>query len=206
MPPELTVGLETEWGYRPLQRAGRGASASVWLARGARGQPVALKVGHSGAERARFASEATRLALAVSPALPALLELGLVPPAACPFFGVAVGAPFLALEWIEAVALDARGLPDADRAHVALIVARDMGRALADLHFVGLAHGDVKPDNVLIDLAAGRARPVDLGLSELVSERRVVGATPRYLAPEYRGAGLGSDARSRDLWALGLTL
>ena len=34
----------------------------------------------------------------------------------------------------------------------------------------------------------------------------MIGATPRYLAPEYRGAGAGSDARARDLWALGLTL
>ena len=167
---------------------------------------MALKIGHSGAERARFASEATRLALALSPALPTLFEVGLVPAAACQFFGVAVGAPFLALEWIDGAALDARGLPGADRTALALIVARDMGRALADLHVAGLAHGDVKPNNVLFDLAAQRARPIDLGLSELVAERRVIGATPRYLAPEYRGSGAGSDARSRDLWALGLTL
>ena len=66
-------------------------------------------------------------------------------------------------------------------------MARDLGRALADLHAAGLAHGDVKPHNVLFDAARGRARPVDLGLSELVAETRVTGATPRYLAPEYRG-------------------
>jgi serine/threonine-protein kinase PknK len=206
MPPELTVGLGSEWRYRPLERAGRGGSASVWLARDGSGARVALKVGHSGAERARFASEATRLALALSPALPALLEVGLVPAAACQFFGVAVGAPFLALEWVDGIALDPRALPDLDRVSLALIVARDMGLALADLHGAGLAHGDVKPHNVLFDIAARRARPVDLGLSELVSERRVIGATPRYLAPEYRGSGSGSDARARDLWALGLTL
>jgi serine/threonine-protein kinase PknK len=205
MPPELTVGLGSEWRYRPLERAGHGGSASVWLARDGSGARVALKVGHSGAERARFASEATRLTLALSPALPTLLEVGLVPAAACQFFGVAVGAPFLALEWVDGIALDPRALPDLDRTRLALIVARDMGLALADLHGAGLAHGDVKPHNVLFDIAMHRARPVDLGLSELVSERRVTGATPRYLAPEYRSSS-GSDARARDLWALGLTL
>jgi serine/threonine protein kinase len=42
---------------------------------------------------------------------------------------------------------------------LALIVARDLGRALADLHAAGLAHGDIKPQNVLYDASrpsAGR--------------------------------------------------
>jgi serine/threonine-protein kinase PknK len=195
-----------DWRYRPLERVGRGGSASVWLARDTHGARVALKVGHGPAERARFAGEATRLALAMSPALPALFEVGLVPPGMSSMLGVPQGAPYLALEWVEGVVLDARALPDAERVAITLVVARDLGRALADLHAAGLAHGDVKLHNVLFDAASGRARPVDLGLSELVTERRVVGATPRYLAPEYRAAGVGSDARARDLWALGLTL
>jgi serine/threonine-protein kinase PknK len=206
MPPELTPGPGEEWRYKPLERVGRGSSGSVWSARDGAGARVALKIGHAGTERGRFASEATRLALAMSPALPALFEVGLVPAGACAFFGVPHGAPFLALEWLDGSALDPRLVPDAERVALALVVARDLGLALADLHAAGLAHGDVKPQNVLFDRISQRARPVDLGLSEIVSERRVIGATPRYLAPEYRGAGAGSDARARDLWALGLTL
>jgi serine/threonine-protein kinase PknK len=210
MPPELTSGAAaewgsgSEWGYRPLERVGRGGSGSVWLARDGRGARVALKVAHDGSERSRFASEATRLALALSPALPALFEIGFVPTFMCSLLGAPPGAPYLALEWVDGMPLDPAALCDADRVAVALVVARDLGRALADLHAAGLAHGDIKPENVLFDAAARRARPVDLGLSELVTERRVIGATPRYLAPEYRGTG--SDARARDLWALGLTL
>src|SRR5690606_2164369 len=83
MPPEVTVSLATGWQYQPLERLGRGGSSSVWLARDASGERVALKIGHSGAERVRFAGEATRLTLAVSPALPSLFEVGLVPAAAC---------------------------------------------------------------------------------------------------------------------------
>jgi serine/threonine-protein kinase PknK len=206
MPPELTPGPGDEWRYKPIERIGRGGSGSVWLARDAAGARVALKIGHGGTERERFAGEATRLALAMSPALPVLFEVGLVPAGACAFFGVPHGAPFLALEWLDGAALDPRRVPDADRVALALVVARDLGLALADLHAAGLAHGDVKPQNVLFDRVSQRARLVDLGLSEVVSERRVIGATPRYLAPEYRGAGAGSDARARDLWALGLTL
>jgi serine/threonine-protein kinase PknK len=206
MPPELTAGLGGEWRYKPLERVGRGGSGSVWLARDASGARVALKVGHGASERARFAGEASRLALALSPALPALIEVGLVPVGIQSTLGSSPGAPYLALEWVEGIPLDPAALPAADRVHVALIVARDLGRALADLHSAGLAHGDVKPANVLYEPKAQRARPIDLGLSEMVTERGVVGATPRYLAPEYRGAGQGSDARARDLWALGLTL
>jgi transcriptional regulator with GAF, ATPase, and Fis domain len=169
------------------------------------GERVALKVGHAAAERERFASEAVRLVLAASPALPALRGAGLLPAAVGASCDAGHGAPYLALEWIEGNALDPRVL-SVDRVELALVVARDLGRALADLHAAGYAHGDVKPGNVLFDAAAGRARPVDLGLSELAGERLLSGGTPRYLPPEYRGAGVGSDARARDLWALGLTL
>jgi transcriptional regulator with GAF, ATPase, and Fis domain/tetratricopeptide (TPR) repeat protein len=204
----LDVGASSVavWPYRVLERAGRGGSATVWLAHDERGSRLALKVGHEPTERARFAEEAMRLTLAVSPALPALLDIGLVPASACAALGVCPDAPFLALEWVDGTPLEPTSLPDAERTEVALVVARDLGRALSDLHSAGLAHGDVKPHNVLFDRRSGRARPVDLGLSELVSERRVVGGTPRYLAPEHRSPGLGSDARARDLWALGLLL
>jgi len=205
MSTEVTTPRLAEWPYRLQERVGRGGSASVWLARDAAGQRVALKVGHGSAERELFASEAVRLVLAVSPALPALRGAGLMPAALGASCDAGSGAPFLALEWVEGSALDPRAV-SADRVWLALVVARDLGRALADLHAAGFAHGDVKPGNVLFDAAAGRARPVDLGLSELAGERLLSGGTPRYLPPEYRGAGLGSDARARDLWALGLTL
>ncbi|HWO09257.1 MAG TPA: sigma 54-interacting transcriptional regulator [Polyangiaceae bacterium] len=204
MPPELTDTRGAEWRYRPLERVGRGGSASVWLARDGTGSRLALKVGHGAGERGRFAGEALRLALAVSPALPSLYDVGLVP--ATPGSPLGAGAPYLALEWVEGAALEPRFVDGVDRVWLALVVARDLGRALADLHAAGFAHGDVKPGNVLFDAGRGRARPVDLGLSELAGERRLSGATPRYLPPEYRGVGAGSDARARDLWALGVTL
>jgi transcriptional regulator with GAF, ATPase, and Fis domain/tetratricopeptide (TPR) repeat protein len=80
-------------------------------------------------------------------------------------------------------------------------VAFDLARGLAALHRAGLAHGDVKPDNVVVDDRG--AFLVDLGLAVAVDTRIPEGATPRYLPPTPRGLG---TAESRDLFALGLLL
>jgi serine/threonine-protein kinase PknK len=189
-----------------MRRVAVGASGTVFWARHPAHGPVALKIGHASQERARFASEALRLLLAGSPALPCLLEVGWVPASARQELQLSEAVPYLALEWFTGAALDPVSLPDSERVHLTLIVARDLARGIADLHAAGLAHGDVKPQNVLLDQGTSRARLVDLGLSEVVSERQVKGATLRYLAPECQVPGAASDAGSRDLWALGLTL
>jgi transcriptional regulator with GAF, ATPase, and Fis domain len=77
-----------------------------------------------------------------------------------------------------------------------------VAEALGDLHGVGLAHGDIKPANVLVD-AEGRAHLIDLGLACAMHARSVEGATPRYLALGDRELG---DARARDLLGLGVIL
>lgn len=205
MPPQLTVAAP-EWTYELIERAGQGASARVWRARGASGQTFALKIGHGAGERRRFAGEATRLCLVGSPALPTLFDVGLVPASVRQELELERGAPYLALEWVSGTVLQPELMSAADRVELTLIVARDVGRAVADLHAAGWAHGDVKPANILFDAAASRARAVDFGMCEAVSERQLTDGTPRYLAPECRVPGSESDAGARDLWALGLTL
>src|SRR5262249_24120438 len=105
--------------------------------------------------------------------------------------------------------LDTASTASAEQAlELALVVARDVGRALADLYAAGLAHGDVKPANVVVTSdARGRpdgARLVDLGLAADASDVMPRGGTRRYLAPELHDAA--GDARLRDLYALGLVL
>jgi eukaryotic-like serine/threonine-protein kinase len=65
----------------------------------------------------------------------------------------------------------------------ALVVLKDLLRALAAGHRAGLAHGDVKPDNVILT-SAGRVRLVDFGLWTADSRLRLSRSTPFYLAPE----------------------
>jgi transcriptional regulator with GAF, ATPase, and Fis domain len=85
---------------------------------------------------------------------------------------------------------------------------RDVSLALADLHAVGVAHGDIKPSNVIAarsEAGEWQCGLIDLGLAEAANSAVPRGATLRYLPPEFQ-SGAPSDGRSRDLWALGLTL
>jgi serine/threonine-protein kinase PknK len=202
---ELTFGA----GWHPVEKLGEGATSWVWLAERA-GKRAALKVGRSAAHRPRFAEEAARLAGIRSPGLVSLLGAGLVRNAASLPDGARVetGAPYLVLEWVEGEALSQVAARGGDAAALATVVARDVGRALAELHAAGLAHGDVKPQNVLVESRADgtRARLVDLGLSGSANEALPRGGTRRYLAPEVMDGSARGDARLRDLFALGLSI
>jgi eukaryotic-like serine/threonine-protein kinase len=65
----------------------------------------------------------------------------------------------------------------------ALVILKDVLRALAACHEVGVAHGDVKPEGVILT-PAGRVRLVDFGLWTSDGRRVLARSTPFYLAPE----------------------
>jgi transcriptional regulator with GAF, ATPase, and Fis domain len=175
---------------------------------------VALKVARSAEGARALAREAIHAALALSPRLPQLVDAGWihlderartatrVDPGAAPVAGYGGDArAFLALRWVEGRVLDTSATgPDA--LAVALRVARGVGEALADLHAIGTAHGDVKPANLVL-ADDGGVHLIDLGLAGPAHVRDLEGATPRYLARA--DADLG-DARARDLLALGVVL
>jgi serine/threonine-protein kinase PknK len=193
---------------RWLEPMGQGATSAVWLGE-SEGTPCVLKLGKGPAEAHRFADEAERLLFAAAPEFPALLGVGLAGPGLSSELGVRVelGTPYLALslapgQSLDHVLLDAELRPAA-RDALALVIARDIGAALAALHATGSAHGDVKPANIV--LGGERARLVDFGLSGAAQQAQPTGGTRRYLAPEVFAGGEG-DARARDLWALGVVL
>jgi serine/threonine protein kinase len=93
--------------------------------------------------------------------------------------------------------------------HIAIPIAG----ALRQAHERGLIHKDIKPANILVDLARGAVWLTGFGIaSRLPRERQapapleVIAGTLAYMAPEQTGRMNRSiDARS-DLYALGVTL
>jgi serine/threonine protein kinase len=85
-------------------------------------------------------------------------------------------------------------------------VATEVGLSLADLHAHGVAHGDIKPDNVLIS-DDGHLRVADplgngMGCTVLFSQHH--GGTPGYWAPEVHAGGAISFPG--DVYSYGATL
>ncbi len=88
---------------------------------------------------------------------------------------------------------------------------QDVSYALAYAHSRGVVHRDIKPDNIMIERATGRALVMDFGISRSITATvaapsltrvgEVVG-TPEYMSPE-QASGDTIDGRS-DLYSLGL--
>lgn len=193
---------------RILHKAGTGGFADVYCARDEENDTLAaLKIAHHPQAPSTLLREAEHALLSLSPRLPELLDAGFVSlsqdRASICSEHTQDALPFIALRWIEGERLNPkkqRATPE--RQLLALLIAHDIGEALSDLHGAGIAHGDVKPENILIDTSQ-RAHILDLGLSCPLHESDLPGATPRYLA---RGDAELGDAKARDLIALGILL
>ncbi|HEV8245837.1 MAG TPA: protein kinase, partial [Polyangiaceae bacterium] len=200
--------------YELVESLGEGATSQVWLAEGNAGRLV-LKLARDRAQRGRLAEEATRLMFVDAPGVASLVAAGVLaaplhahsPAGAVTFES---GTAYLALRGFPGRALDVARVRSSEQAHeLSLLLARDLALALGDLHALGFAHGDLKPANIIVEEGAEgplAARLVDLGLATAVDESVPRGGTRRYLAPEVFESPASSDARQRDLWALGLVL
>ena len=202
--------LAADFGWKVAsQAAGRGATATVHRAEDAQGRVAALKVALD--DEAWLGAEASLVAILERRWGAELLGAGRVPPGVD---GLKAGACYIATSWVEGedLATMQRGTTASRRPELALVVAHGVGRALDELHALGVRHGDVKPANVLVtghrpsrDHARDRgATLIDVGLASRITGARAEGGTPHYLAPELRRGEPATPAA--DLHALGTVL
>jgi tetratricopeptide (TPR) repeat protein/tRNA A-37 threonylcarbamoyl transferase component Bud32/TolB-like protein len=123
------------------------------------------------------------------------------------------GLPYYTMPFVEGESLRARLIR-----HGALSITegvsilRDVARALAYAHDHGVAHRDIKPDNIL--LSGGSATVADFGIAKAISAARdepsgttltQIGTslgTPAYMAPEQAAADPATNHRA-DIYAFG---
>ncbi|MFT3767823.1 MAG: serine/threonine-protein kinase [Minicystis sp.] len=192
--------------WKPLGEGGEGAVFAVWDRN--RKSDVALKVMRDTGEAdlgERFEREYGILAASRSNHLVTVHDYGQeqVPAAT----GDSVVHYWYTMERCESSVRSVyRGMPLHERVGVALSVLD----GLAFLHAKGIAHRDIKPDNVF--LVKGQAKLGDFGLARAsqaaggANGRGLLMGSPPYLAPErWSGEPIG-DERPSDQYAAGVMI
>ncbi|NQU40329.1 MAG: serine/threonine protein kinase [Lentisphaerae bacterium] len=121
-------------------------------------------------------------------------------------FGQEKGQPYIVMELINGRHMDEmieqeRSLSEA----LVLRIALEISQGLAAADKIGLIHGDIKPENILLD-DKGNSKLVDFGLATFTNQQSQDGiwGTPYYIAPE-KVRRQRVDARS-DIYSLGAAL
>jgi serine/threonine-protein kinase len=185
---------------------GRGAMGVIYKADDPDiGRTVAIKLVRAdlldGEDRdrflARFRHEARAAGRCMHPNIVALYD-----------FAMHDGNPFLAMEYVDGVALGIELKRIVRFAPVqAVAITAQVLDALGAAHALGIVHRDVKPANILL-LPTGQVKVTDFGISrintsDLTQDGTVIG-TPAYMSPE-QCRGDDVDARS-DLFSVGSVL
>jgi len=161
-----------------------------------RGDPA-----HHSRLRARFEDEMRALSRVEHPAVVGILDVG----------ALHDGAPFLVIQYIDGVSvreLLRGGSPDRERI---IRIVRTIGAALSAVHAAGIAHHDLKPENIMVQrLADGTeaVKLIDLGMAtvdraDLPSDVTTVmiAGSVRYMAPEQFE---GRNSKAADIYSFGL--
>jgi serine/threonine protein kinase len=206
------LGQVLDGRYRITSVLGEGGMGVVYRAEQIGGPAVAVKVLHDDLVdtpelRERFEREARALFALEHPNVLSVHD-----------FGVASGSPYLVMELLNGQPLDKYLEDNSPEPHEALHIARQILTGLAFAHAKGVAHRDLKSENVFLptlpDGSLG-AKLLDFGLVKFMDDDRwgeskkltmqgSVFGTPAYMAPE-QCTGAPSDART-DVYSMGCIL
>jgi serine/threonine protein kinase len=210
MPVNLSPGSVFEESYTIVELVGQGGFGSVYKAtETALNRTVAIKVLHVGMLEdpilKRFKREGKVLASLTHPHMLKLYR-----------FGIANGAPFLVMEFVDGTPV--RHLIGSRDLTVlrALNIAMQTCEAMQVAHEAGVIHRDLSPTNLMLVDASGSdfVKIIDFGLckvhdfestaSQVHTGTGMAVGSPHYMSPE-QCAGSAVDARS-DIYSLGCIL
>lgn len=193
--------------YNVITAVGRGGNATLFGALDSQGQQVAIKVLHPelavSVAADRFLREIRYASQLNHPHIAPLLDSGESN------YLLWFVMPFVAGDTLRQVMRRERTLP-IDRA---VRLASEVLDALGYAHEHGLAHRDIKPDNIVCSAAGTGAILVDFGIARAIAssgEDRVtrsgfVVGTEEYMSPEQAGGSPDIDGRT-DIYSLGVVL
>ena len=196
-----TPGVFGENGNFLLERElGRGGMGGVYMGRDKMlDRPVAVKVmlkeyGSDPEFVEKFKKEAQAVARLIHPNIAQVYS-----------YGFSDGMPYIAMELVAGGSLDGLMKHHGKDIEVPRVmkICEQVAQALRCAADQGLVHGDVKPENILLD-ANGNAKLVDFGLAAMQKDTDEIWGTPYYIAPE-KVKRQGVDYRA-DMYSLGGTI
>ena len=196
-----TPGTFGENGNFLLERQlGDGGMGGVYMGRDKMlDRPVAVKVmlkeyGEDAEFVEKFKKEAQAAARLIHPNIAQIYS-----------YGICDGMPYIAMELVSGGSLHQLMLNTPGKTDVTRVmkICEQVAQALRCAADQGLVHGDVKPENVLLDYN-GNAKLVDFGLAAMQKDTNEIWGTPYYISPE-KVRKEPVDFRA-DLYSLGGTL